>query len=80
MIVDSVIFPDGTISQTIRGCVELGDELLERGRADGAMVLGGADGVGVGVERDDLVVRVALDPMDHVAAHLPEADESDLHV
>jgi hypothetical protein len=28
---------------------------------------------------DDRVVRVAMDAMDHVAAHLPEADEAELH-
>jgi hypothetical protein len=44
------------------------------------MALGRADGVRVGVEGDDLMVRIALDAMDHVAAHLAEADESDLHV
>ena len=33
----------------------------------------------VEVERDDLVVGVAVDAMDHVAAHLPEADEAELH-
>ena len=60
--------------------VELGDQLLERRCADRALLLRGLDGVGVRVEGDDLVVRVALDAMDHVAAHLPEADESDLHV
>src|SRR3712207_7395213 len=31
------------------------------------------------VEGDHLVVRVAMDAMDHVAAHLPEADEAELH-
>src|SRR5205814_8563285 len=35
--------------------------------------------LGAEVERDDLVVRVAMDAMDHVAAHLPEPDEPDLH-
>ena len=31
------------------------------------------------VERHDLVIRVAMDAMDHVAAHLPEPYEAELH-
>jgi hypothetical protein len=33
----------------------------------------------VEVEGHDLVVGVAVDAMDHVPAHLPEADEAELH-
>ena len=43
------------------------------------MALGLAHRVGAEVEGHDLVVRVAMDAMDHVAAHLPEADEPELH-
>ena len=60
--------------------VELGDEVLERRRAGRPVALGGADRVFGEVERDDLVVRVAVDAMDHVAAHLAEADEAELHL
>src|SRR3954464_6379178 len=37
------------------------------------------DRLGRHVPADDLVVRVAQDAMDHVAAHLPEPYEADLH-
>ena len=76
----SVILPDGTISQIVRGGCELAHELLERRRADRPVALGGGDRVGIGVEGHDLMVRIALDPMDHVAAHLAESHETDLHL
>jgi hypothetical protein len=37
------------------------------------------DRLEVEVKRDHLVVRVAVDAMDHVAAHLAEADEAEFH-
>src|SRR3954466_5863681 len=43
------------------------------------MPLGRGDVVLGVVKRDDLVVRIAMDAMDHVAAHLPESDEAELH-
>ena len=59
--------------------LELADEVLERGGAARTMRLGRLHGLVVEVEGDDLMVRVAMDAMDHVAAHLPEADEAELH-
>ena len=59
--------------------VERGHELLERGHAGGAVLLRGAHRLRVEVEGDDLMVRVAMDAMDHVAAHLPKPDEAELH-
>ena len=44
------------------------------------MALRRLDRLLVEVERDDLVLRVAVDAMDHVAAHLPEPYEADLHL
>src|SRR5881394_1903254 len=54
--------PAGTMIHTIRG----------------ADLLGALDGLLVEVERDDLVVRVAPDAVDHVAAHAAQSDEPDL--
>src|ERR671920_838066 len=59
--------------------VELLHELLERAHAGGAVAGRRLDRVGAEVEGDDLVVRVAVDAMDHVAAHLPQPDEAELH-
>ena len=59
--------------------VEGGDEVLERVHAGRAVGLRGAHRLLVVVERHHLVVRVAVDAMDHVAAHLAEADEAELH-
>src|SRR5215217_5380042 len=69
--------PAGTMIQTER--VELGDELLERGRAGGAVALGLLHGVLAEVEHHAFVVGVPVDAVNHVPAHLPEADESELH-
>src|SRR5918992_1093688 len=60
--------------------VELGDEVVERGGAGRPVPLGRADRLLGEVERDHLVVRVAVDAMDHVAAHLAETDEAELHL
>ncbi len=43
------------------------------------MALGGVDGLLMVVEHHALVLRVALDPMHHVGAHLSEAHEPELH-
>src|ERR687886_120404 len=43
------------------------------------MPLGGGHGLLGEVERHDVMVGVPLDAVDHVAAHLAEADEADLH-
>ena len=43
------------------------------------MTLGLADGVRVEVERDALVVGIAMDAVHRVAAHLSETDEAELH-
>src|SRR5205085_2368984 len=59
--------------------VELGDQVLQRGGAARAVLLGALDVVLVEVEGDHVVVGVALDARDHVAAHLAQADEADLH-
>jgi hypothetical protein len=59
--------------------LEFGYELLERRGPRRAMALGFADGVLVEVEGHDRVVRVAVDAMDHVGAHLAETDEAELH-
>jgi hypothetical protein len=54
--------------------VELRHEILERRRSGGAVALGLPHGVLAHVEHDALVLGVAVDPMDHVAAHLAETD------
>src|SRR5215211_1929495 len=59
--------------------IELPDQLLERAGARGAAALGPAHRLLAEVERDDLMIRVAVDAMDHVAAHLPQSDEAQLH-
>ena len=60
--------------------LELGHELLERRRRRTRRALGGRSTASSReVERDDLVVRVAADAMDHVAAHLAQPDEAELH-
>ena len=76
----SVMSPEGTISHTMRGLSSLETSSSSEAAPTAPVLDGGRDGVRVRVERDHLVVRVALDAMDHVAAHLAEPDESDLHV
>ena len=58
---------------------QLLDQLLQRTGARRAVPLGGLDRVGAEVERHDLVLGVAPDPVHHVAAHLAQPDEPDLH-
>ncbi len=70
--------PAGTMIHTIRGGSSLLDELLQRVGAGGSVPDGLLDRLRVEVERDDLVVGVAADAMDHVAAHLAQPDETDL--
>ena len=78
-IVCCVGSPDGTMSQIIRGFSSFCDELLQRGGRRRAVAGGRLQRVRVEVEGDDVMVRVAPDAMDHVAAHLAEADEAELH-
>src|SRR5205823_6579359 len=59
--------------------LQLRDEVGERLRARHAMALPLPDLRLRAVPAHDLVVRVAQDAMDHVAAHLAEAYEADLH-
>ena len=59
--------------------LELADQVLQRGDAGGAVALGLLHRVLGEVEGHHLVVRVAVDAMDHVAAHLSEAYEAELH-
>ena len=59
--------------------LELGDQVLQGGRAGGAVLLGLLHRVLGEVEGHHLVVRVAVDAMDHVAAHLSQPYEAELH-
>ncbi len=43
------------------------------------MLDGCVDGILGEVERDDVVVGVTADPVDHVAAHLAQPHKADLH-
>ena len=66
--------------QTIRGASSLLDEFFERSSRRSAPTPSAArDRFGVGVERDNFVVRIAMDAVHHVAAHLAESDETDLN-
>jgi hypothetical protein len=55
------------------------DQFPQARGAAGAGLLGARDRLWVEVERDNVMVGVAADPRDHVAAHLSQPDESDLH-
>ena len=71
--------PAGTMIHTIRGASSFFTRLASELRAARARRAGDLlDGVLVAVEGDDVVVGVALDARDHVAAHAAESDESDL--
>ena len=70
--------PAGTMIQTIRGALELLDELRQRAGAGRAVLDRLLDRLLVEVERDDLVLGVAADAVHHVAAHLAQPDEADL--
>src|SRR3954447_3826672 len=59
--------------------LELRNEVLERLSPTGPDALCLLDRLGAEVERDDVVLRIALDPVDHVAAHAAEPYEADLH-
>ena len=59
--------------------LELRNEVLQAVGAGGAHPLRGRDCLGAEVERHHLVVGVALDPVDHVAAHAAEPYKADLH-
>ena len=69
----SVISPAGTITQTARGLLELGDEVVERVGAGRALAGQLLDRVGVDVV-DDALVAVAHQPADEVGAHPAESD------
>ncbi len=74
----SVISPAGTITQTARGCVELGDEVVERVGAGGALAGERGDRVRVDVV-DDALVAVAHQAAHDVRAHPSESDHPELH-
>ena len=65
--------------QTERGASELRHEVLERVGARGAVALSLAGGARRVVERHALMLEVAMDAVNHVPAHAPEADEPELH-
>ena len=75
----SVASPAGTMIQTARGFVELGDELGDRERRASAP----SPAISVGLLRrpvvDDDSWPSRMQPADHVAAHPAEPDEPDAH-
>jgi len=62
----------------VAGLFEFGDKIRECGRPPGTLVLELADGVRVRVVNHTLV-SVAENPANHVRAHSPESDHSELH-
>src|SRR5215217_1396158 len=69
----SVGSPAGTMIHTVRGA----SSRPPRPSSDVALCL--SDRILVEVEHDALVLRVALEAVHHVPAHLSEADEAQLH-
>src|SRR3954466_1546516 len=59
--------------------LQLRDEVLEGLGATSADPLGLFHRLRAEVERDDVVLGVTLDPVDHVAAHAAQPYEADLH-
>src|SRR3954465_5646410 len=59
--------------------LELLDEGRERLRPGRAVALGLPDLLRAVIPGHDLVIRVAQDPVHHVAAHLAQPNEPDLH-
>ncbi len=81
MMVSSVIFPAGSITQTARGGASFFDQVCKRGRAvRGARCDKIRYSLYVGVEDDDVVLALGDEAANDVAAHASQADESDLHV
>ena len=71
--------PAGTMIHTARGASSLPTRSSSPLDPLRAVPLGLLHGVLGEVERHHLVIGVAMDAMDHVAAHLPETDETELH-
>ena len=68
----------GTISQTARGRLELGDEFVEARRADGPLLDQRSRRRGMDVV-DDAFLAVAQQPPHHVRAHPTQTDHPELH-